>query len=355
MAAILKSHIKTNSIRIGFVPLVDCAPLILAKEEGFFEAEGLNVDLVREPGWATIRDKIVYGELEAAHALAGLCFGISLGLNVLARHCLTGFLFNANGAAITISNELIKLGVTDNQSLRNFIFSNKNKRQVTFGIPNIVSSHHFLLRQWIQPAGINPEEDVNIIVVPPQLMVSCLESGLIDGYCVGEPFNSLAVSKGAGSVVKESADLSPMHPEKALIVTKDFSDSRREEHLAIIYALIKAAKICDTEDGRSRLSTILSHPQYLGVDEVIISKSLFTGSDGMKCDDFNVFSRFGVNAPSNSRANKVISQIRNAGLVKNLKDISINSVFREDIYLEALELSKKEQSENESSEILSMI
>ena len=109
MAAILKSHIKTNSIRIGFVPLVDCAPLILAKEEGFFEAEGLNVDLVREPGWATIRDKIVYGELEAAHALAGLCFGISLGLNVLARHCLTGFLFNANGAAITISNELIKL------------------------------------------------------------------------------------------------------------------------------------------------------------------------------------------------------------------------------------------------------
>ena len=129
----------------------------------------------------------------------------------------------------------------------------------------------------------------------------------------------------------------------------------RDEHLSIIHALIKAAKICDTEDGRSRLSTILSHPQYLGVDEVIISKSLFTGSDGMKCDDFNVFSRFGVNAPSNSRANKVISQIRNAGLVKNLKDISINSVFREDIYLEALELSKKKQSENESSEILSMI
>ena len=120
----------------------------MAHEKGFFRAEGLNVELVREPGWATIRDKIVCGELHAAHALAGLCFGITIGLRVLARHCITGFLFNANGAAITISNRLKKAGVTDAQSLKRYISTGKNEAKLTFGIPNIVSSHHFLLKMF---------------------------------------------------------------------------------------------------------------------------------------------------------------------------------------------------------------
>lgn len=336
---------KPETIRIGFVPLVDCAPLILAYEKGFFSSEGLNVELVREPGWATIRDKIVCGELHAAHALAGLCFGITIGLRVLARHCITGFLFNANGAAITISDRLRKAGVVDAQSLKKFITSDKNVGKLTFGIPNIVSSHHFLLRQWIQPTGIKPNEDINILVVPPQLMVSSLESGFIDGYCVGEPFNSLASSKGLGTIVKESADLSPMHTEKALIVTEQFSQCHKEEHLLIIKSLIQAAKICDTHKGRLELASLLSRKEYLDVDEAIIRRSLFTGENEMKSVDFHIFSRFDVNSPSKTKANKLISQMRSAGLIKqSIADSEkklLNSVFREDVYLEALEMTKK--------------
>ena len=340
-----------ETIRIGFVPLVDCAPLILAHEKGFFRAEGLNVELVREPGWATIRDKIVCGELHAAHALAGLCFGITIGLRVLARHCITGFLFNANGAAITISNRLKKAGVTDAQSLKRYISTVKNEAKLTFGIPNIVSSHHFLLRQWIQPTGIKPDEDINIVVVPPQLMVSSLESGFIDGYCVGEPFNSLALSKGLGTIVKESADLSPMHTEKALIVTEQFSQCHKDEHLAIIKSLILAAKICDTHEGRLELSSLLSQREYLDVDEAIIRRSLFTGDNEMKSVDFHIFSRFDVNSPSKSKANKLISQMRSAGLInKSIADADkelLNSVFREDVYIEALEMTKTKLKKSE--------
>ena len=130
-------------IKIGFVPLVDCAPLVLAKELGYFEERGLQVQLVREPGWASVRDKIAYGELDAAHALAVLCFAISWGQGVVARPCLTGLLFNSHGDAVTLASKIIDTGVTDATTLGGN--AQRERRRLRFGIPHLISSLHFLL------------------------------------------------------------------------------------------------------------------------------------------------------------------------------------------------------------------
>ncbi len=337
MPEIIQTPRSARPIRIGFVPLVDCAPLVIADEDGLFESEGLKVELIREPGWASIRDKIVYGELEAAHSLVGLCFGISWGIGVLSRPCVTGFLFNSNGDAITVSSKLADAGVREATELAQYIADHPKKEdRLTLGVPHTVSSHHFILRQWLQPAGIRPGIDLDIAVVPPSLMVTCLESGLIDGYCVGEPFNSLAVSRGCGVVVKESADVSPMHPEKALLVTEEFAQQRADEHESMIRALVKASEICDTPAGRERIAEVLSRREYLNMDPSIIRQSLFAGTGSVNSSEFHLFNKQGVNHPTAERASWVVSQMRQAGLIEGSdRSVSVSSVFREDIFKSA--------------------
>lgn len=305
----------------------------------FFSDAGLNVELAREPGWATIRDKVVYGELGAAHALAGLCFAVSWGVNVLKRPCVTGFLFNSHGDAITISNRLHEQGVHDAASLSEFIQAKRDRKTLIFGIPHLFSSHHFLLRQWFQPAGINPEKDIELVVLPPSLMVPSMESGQIDGFCVGEPFNSMAVVEKIGVLVKESPDISPMHPKKALMVTQEFSEIRSESHLALIRCLATASELCDTPDGREEVANILTRPEYLGVSRQIIRRSLFETDDWEHSQDFHLFNRFGVNEPSLEKANWIVSNIRSAGLLPDAtenSDRTVSEVFRGDLYRKAL-------------------
>lgn len=333
---------STALLRIGFVPLVDCAPLVVAQEMGFFEAEGIKVELLREPGWATIRDKIVYGELEAAHALAGLGFAISWGLGVIRRACVTGFLFNSHGDAITVSRELHDRGVVDANTLAAEVRTWTRERPLTFGVPHLFSSHHFLLRHWFRPAGIQPGRDVQIIVLPPSLMSPCLESGYIDGYCVGEPFNTEAVMAETGSVVAESADLSPMHPEKALLVTREFAETRPEEHRALIVALSRAAAVCDTEDGRREVATLLARPEYLHRDSELLQRSLFAGpgspAGAVSNEEFHLFSRLDVNRPSSEKASWIVGQLKLAGMLHDADRRSLPSVddvFREDLYVSA--------------------
>jgi len=176
-----------KSLRIGFVPLVDCVPIALAYETGLYREHGLEVELMRETGWATIRDKMAYGELDAAHAPVGLAFALNWGLGVLPQPCLTGYLLNSNGDAISVSRELYEAGVTDPDTLAVEIRTSRRERPLTFGVP-----HQFLLLQWLRPASIVPGRDMLIVVLPPSLMSSCMAVGDIDGFCVGEPFNTLA-------------------------------------------------------------------------------------------------------------------------------------------------------------------
>lgn len=330
---------QPDLLRIGFVPLVDCAPLVIAEEFGFFEKRGLQVELLREPGWATIREKIVYRELEAAHALAGLCFAINWGLGVLKSPCLTGFLFNSHGDAITLSTELIKRGASSPEGLKKVIAEWKTERPPTFAVPHRYSSHLFLLRQWLRPAGLIPAKDFEVVVMPPSLMPGAMRSGYLDGYCVGEPFNSEASISGCGEIVAESAELAHLHPEKALLVHREFSETRESEHLALIAALTEAAALCDTEAGREEAATILARPEYLDQDREQVRRSLLPATREANCDihceDFHIFSRSGVNRPSDEKANWIIAQLRQAGELNNVTKAQLGAVdriFRADLF-----------------------
>lgn len=186
-------------IRLGFVPLTDCAPLVMAAELGLFEKYGLRVTLHRELGWASIRDKIIFGELDAAHALAAMPLAATLGLGSVRSKCLTALVLNLHGNAITLSNELWRQGVRDGASLREETKRWRGQRVLTLGVVYPFSSHRHLLRKWLAAHSINPDRDVRMVVVPPPQMASNLKAGNLDGFCVGEPWNSAVVQLRAGA------------------------------------------------------------------------------------------------------------------------------------------------------------
>ncbi|HRQ87246.1 MAG TPA: CmpA/NrtA family ABC transporter substrate-binding protein, partial [Bacteroidia bacterium] len=337
-----------RALRIGFVPLVDAAPIALAEETGLFAKRGLRVELTREPGWATIRDKVAYGELEAVHAPVGLAFALNWGLGVLRQPCLTGWLLNSNGDAITVSRALHEEGATDAPSLAATVKAMRRTRPFTFGVPHRFSTHHFLLLHWFRPVGIVPGRDIHIVVLPPPLMAACLAAGDIDGYCVGEPYNTLAVREGAGRIVAESADILPLHPEKALVVSQHFHDRDPEAHLELIRALAEAAAQCETRAGRELAAEILAQPRYLGMDAALIRSSLLAGGNGegggIASASFHVFSHPEVNRPDREKANWLVAQMRLAGLLgqADLRSGPLpHHIFREDLHKAALAPLKK--------------
>ena len=197
----------------------------------------------RELGWATVRDKIIHGELDAAHALAAMPLTAALGLGSVPCECLTGLVLNQHGNAITLSAELWKCGVRDGKTLRDEIFRSRREKVFTFGVVFQFSSHRYLFRKWLSAHGIDPERDVRFVVVPPPQMVANLKAGHLDGFCVGEPWNSMAVHAKAGWIAATSADLDPGHPEKILMVRTDFALKRNDEHLALIAALREAKAV----------------------------------------------------------------------------------------------------------------
>ena len=331
-----------KTLRIGFVPLVDCAPIALAYETGLYREHGLEIELMREPGWATIRDKMAYGELDAAHAPVGLAFALNWGLGVLPQPCLTGYLLNSNGDAISVSRELYEAGVTDPDTLAVEIRTSRRDRPLTFGVPHQFSTPHFLLLQWLRPAGIVPGRDIQIVVLPPSLMSSCLAAGDIDGFCVGEPFNTLATEKGNGVILAESADLSPMHPEKALVVAESFEDEKHDQHIKLIRATAEAARRLETHEGREAAVEILSRPHYLGLDSTLIESSLFAGESeaagAVTSKRFHIFSHPEVNRPTKDKGNWLLSHMRNAGLLEGVNTKAgplLSDIFREDLFEEA--------------------
>src|SRR5436190_6084016 len=163
-------------LRLGFVPLADCAPLVMAHELGLFGKYGLKVALQRQLGWATVRDKIIHGELDAAHALAAMPLAATLGLGSIRCECITALVLNLHGNAITLSNDLRKRGVRDAETLRKEIIRSRREKMFTFGAVFPFSSHRHLLRQWLAASGIDPERDVRVAIVPPPQMVANLKA-----------------------------------------------------------------------------------------------------------------------------------------------------------------------------------
>lgn len=331
---------SNRKLRVGFVPLTDCAPLVMGQELGLFQKYGLRVELSRELGWATIRDKIIHRELDAAHALATMPATISLGLGSIACDCLTGLVLNLNGNAITLSNDLWKLGVRDGKSLRAEITRSRHQKMLTFGAVFPFSSHRHLLRRWFSAHGIDPEREVRVVVVPPPQMVANLQAGHLDGFCVGEPWNSVAVQSRAGWIAATSAELDPRHPEKVLMVRRDFAAQRRPEHLALIAALLEACKFCDQPENHAQIAETLARPEFVGVSAPVLRRGIrgeldFGQGTQRVVPDFCAFHRDDANEPSGDKAAWTLEVIRSSGLCQEPSAIDFafaKKVFRPDIF-----------------------
>jgi ABC-type nitrate/sulfonate/bicarbonate transport system substrate-binding protein len=336
----------SRKLRLGFVPLTDCAPLVMAQELGLFKKYGLSVALSRELGWATIRDKIIHRELDAAHALAAMPMAITLGLGSIACDCLTALVLNLNGNAITLSNDLRQRGVRDGKSLREEIIRSRRDKTYTFGVVFPFSSHRHLLRHWFATHGIDAERDVRIVVVPPPQMVTNLKAGHLDGFCVGEPWNSVAVQSRVGWIAATSSDLDARHPEKVLLVRREFAVKRGEEHVALAAAVLEACEFCDQPENHDQVVCALARPEYIGAPESALYHGIsgaldFGHGDQRVVSDFCVFHRDGANEPSSDKAAWALDLVRSSGLCPQPSDISFavgRKTFRPDIFEQAVSL-----------------
>ena len=342
MVAHSKSAAVPRPLSLGFLALTDAAPLIAAQELGLFARHGLRVQLSREVGWATIRDKVIYGELDAAHALAPMLWSAQLGLGCAPADVCTGLVLNLHGNALTLSNRLRTLGVHDAATLREEALRRRGENKLTFGVVFPFSMHHPLLHRWLQAARLDPERDVRIAIVPPAQMFRNLAAGTLDGYCAGEPWNSLAVQEGEGWCPTWSAALDPGHVEKVLMVRAAFAARRPAEHLALIAALAEAAAWCDEPANRAPLAQLLAAPAYLNVPARVIAPALlgrFACGQGRteSAPDFVVFSRGGAGVPTPARAAALQAELVAAGLVpRSLLYPSLpRRLFREDYYRDA--------------------
>lgn len=336
-----------QKLRLGFVPLTDCAPLVIAQELGFFQKYGLQVELHRELGWASIRDKIIYGELDAAHAIAPMPIAATLGLGSIRCECLTALVLNLHGNAITLSNVLWREGVRDGDSLRQYIQNSRREQLLTFGIVYPFSSHRHLFRKWLTNYGIDPDKDVCFVVVPPAQMVANLKAGHLDGFCVGEPWNSVAVQARVGWCVSTSAELCPGHIEKVLMVRREFAEQREREHLALVAALVEACEFCDAPENIYEIISICSRPKYIGASAAALHAGFsgrfdFGHDSARTVSDFFVFHRNGANEPSDDKAAWALESVRASGLCYDpaaLNLAQIRGVFRADLYDKALRLA----------------
>lgn len=319
----------------------------MARELGLFAKYDLNVELCRQPGWATIRDKILYGDLEAAHALAVMPFAATLGLGSIRSECVTGLVLNLHGNAITLSRDLKQRGVRDARTLRSEIERQRGSKTFTFGVVFQWSSHNFLLRSWLASGGIDPDKDVRIVVVPPPAMFANLKAGNLDGYCVGEPWNSMAVETGDGWCPTVSAQLAPGHAEKVLMVRKDFTETHASEHLRLVAALLESCAFCEKLENREHVIETLSRPGYLNAPVALLRRSVcgpfaFAGDRVEMVPGFHRFSGDDANEPSIAKAQWILEHLLRLGVIQDrtaIRTLATGAVFRADLYEEARQLA----------------
>lgn len=334
-----------TALRIGFIALNDAAPIIVAQEHGLFKKHGLSVTLSREVGWATIRDKVIHHELDAAHALGAMLISTQLGIHCPPTDCLTAFVLNTNGNCITLSEDLWQRGVRDAATLRAEIVRSRHERTYVFGVVFAHSAQRIQLFDWLRSGGINPEKDVRIVVVPPPQLFRNLAAGTIDGYSVGDPWNSLAVRENIGWCPDPSSTRAAGHAEKVLMVLRDFAQNRAEEHLALISALAEAAELCDRAEFRPELCNLLARKEYINIPARVIHSSLVGPFEAghntsFPADDFIQFHRNGANDPTAAKADWLIEGFKRNRFIPTGVTLPADlgqKTFRSDIYHLALQ------------------
>jgi nitrate/nitrite transport system substrate-binding protein len=267
-------------VRVGFIPLTDCAPLALAVARGYDRKHGIQLVLSREPSWAAIRDKLMTGDLDAAHMLHGMVYGVQMGIGGPRQDMAVLMTLNRNGQAITLSRRLAERGVTDGQGLADLIRA--DPRRYTFAQTFPTGTHAMWLYYWLASFGVHPFRDINNVVVPPPQMVSNLALGNVDGFCAGEPWNARAVAEGTGFTVATSQAIWPDHPEKVLACTRACLERDPDTARALIMAVLEAARDLDTAAGRDEAARLLARPEYVDVPaELILDRLHGRYQDGL--------------------------------------------------------------------------
>jgi ABC-type nitrate/sulfonate/bicarbonate transport system substrate-binding protein len=344
--------IEHRAIKLGFVPLVDSGPLLIAQERGFFARYGLDVELSREPSWANVRDKVAVGALDGAHMLAAMPLAATLGLGTPAMPMIVPAVLNLNGNAITVSNALWEQMAQASDDAMQAPASALRRvvdRRRAMGAPPLVfaavfsySSHNYLLRFWFANAGIDPDRDVRIVVVPPPLMPANLSARHIDGFCVGEPWNQRIVDLCAGRIVASTSEIWGSHPEKVFAVSESWADRHPNTLRAVVAAIVEAARWMDEPGNRREAARVLARRDYVNAPEEIIAAAMAGrprfAPDGAALDrpDYIVFHRYAANFPWRSQAEWTLGQMRRWGQIADTVDIAALAarVYRPDLYRE---------------------
>ncbi len=274
-------------LHIGFIPLVDAAALIVAVDKGFTAAEGLDVTLVREVSWSNVRDKLNIGLLDAAHLLAPVAIASSLGLGHVKVPIAAPFTLGINGNAITVSQAL-HAAIMDEvdgdrfdpmataQALARLVAKRaKNGAEpLTFAMTFPFSTHNYQLRFWMAAGGVDPDEDVRLVVLPPPYMVDSLANGHVDAFCVGAPWNSIAVDQGVGHILHFASDILARAAEKVLAVRQTWAEKNPEILASLVRALARAAEYVEQPQNRAEVARLLAQPERVGVDADVIRRTL---------------------------------------------------------------------------------
>ncbi len=373
---VMAGELEKEDLKFGFIKLTDMAPLAIAYEKGYFEDEGLYVMLEAQANWKVLLDRVIDGELDGAHMLAGQPLGATIGFGTKSD-IITAFSMDLNGNGITVSNsiwEQMKEHVPHQDGkpvhpikadylkpvVDKYI---KEGKPFKMGMVFPVSTHNYELRYWLAAGGIHPgfyapesgditgqiDAEALLSVTPPPQMPSTMEAGTIYGYCVGEPWNQQAVFKGIGVPVITDYEIWKDNPEKVFGVSKEWAEENPNTHKAVLKALIRAAMWLDSGglENRKEAAKIMSRPEYVGADYEVIANSMtgtfeYEKGDKRSVPDFNVFFRYNATYPYYSDAVWYLSQMRRWGQIGEYKPDSwymdtAKQVYRPDLYAEAAE------------------
>lgn len=342
---------------IGFMPLLDCASLVVAAERGFAAAEGLDLRLVRETSWANIRDRVIVGQFDVAHMLAPMAIAAALGIGHVQTAVIAPMSLGLGGNAITVSSSLWRamagegavageLSLAQGEALRRVIAARARSGAdpLTFGMVYPFSCHNYELRYWLVSAGIDPDRDVRLTVIPPPFLADALRTGQIDGFCVGEPWNSVAVDAGVGAIVIPTTALWPLSPEKVLGCRADWAGRYSDELAGLLRALYRAGQWIETPANHAEVARLLAEPRYVGTSAGLLHRALagrlalLPGADPTPLRDFFVPADRHAAFPWKSHALWLYTQMVSWGQVEHSAQQleTARQTYRPDIYRAAL-------------------
>lgn len=334
-----------KKIRLGFIPLTDCAPLVAAKELGLFAKYGVDVELSKEASWANVRDKILNGELDGAHCLFSMPLSVYTGIGGKAgSEMKIAMVINNNGQGITLSKDFCGMvGFKEVNKVVAAVKAVQARKEVTFAMTFPGGTHDIWLRNWLAAAGVN-QKSVGIITIPPPQMVANMRVDNMEGYCVGEPWNGVAATQNVGFTHIASQDIWKHHPEKALVVNSKFAAEDKEDLKKVMKAIIEACRWLDNMSNRKKAASWLTKPYYVNAALPVIEARLL-GSNDLGCDlgvqkykdDYMTFYNNGiVNMPRKSHAMWFLAQYVRFGYLKaepNYKAI-VEKLILDDLYQE---------------------